>query len=79
MNGMNKSQIDMEEKKDFPFTDNELCFMIEKPVPSKDWMTAFSIYNLDSKNKRLSPNCRPCYFKVFAYLLKIRLNAKNAN
>lgn len=54
------------------FTDAELLEMNSRQLPSLLWKKAFSIYNADPNNYRLSMGCRPCFKKVMAYLLQKR-------
>ena len=54
------------------FTDNELLEMKGSLRSSSLWQKAFNFYNADKNNRKLSMECRPCYIKVMAYLLKTR-------
>ena len=65
----------------FPFTDEELLRMAFSNYPNETWQKAFNYYNRKmSENgmalRRLNMGCRPCFGKVFCYILKQRFEQK---
>lgn len=72
-----------------PFTDDDIMAMagtIQDPsLPytagkSSFWQKAFQYYNQQTDiPRKLGMGCRPCYGKVFFYILKKRLQQTNNN
>ena len=52
---------------------SEMLIMLSNPTlsPAKHegWRNAFNEYNEDHPERKFNMGCRPCYYKVLAYLI----------